>query len=256
MTVQYERQGHVRIVTIDRPEARNAIDQATNNLLLDAWTEFRDDEDAWVGILTGSGNKAFSAGADLKALDSTTRAKSNKHRLPLGVITRGFTTSKPLIAAINGAAYGGGLEMALACDVRVASVNARLALSETRWALLPGSGGTQRLPRLVPQALALEMLFTGDPITANRAYDIGLVNRVVGEGESLAMALQIADRTIRNGPLAVRAAKEAVIQGLDLDLASGLELERRLGTELFGTVDAREGPAAFREKRDPHYEGK
>ena len=255
MGVMYESDGMVRVITIDRSEAANAIDQATNDELRQAWHAFAEDRDARVAVLTGAGDKAFSAGADLKALDPEARRRGDTPP-PLGVITRGFDMPKPTIAAINGAAYGGGLEMALACDIRVAVETARLALSEARWAVLPGAGGTQRLPRLVPTGIALEMLFTAQPIDADRAYEVGLVNRVVPVGQALDAALEIAALIARNGPLAVTAAKRAVLDGLGRDLAAGLELEQQLSKELFKTEDAAEGPKAFREKRTPNYQGR
>lgn len=255
MTVHYEAHGHVCIVTIDRPEARNALDEATNLRLREVWSEFLEDDEAWVGVLTGAGDRAFCAGADLKEMDPAARA-TGKAPPPRGIITRDFTCYKPLIAALNGSAFGGGLEMALACDLRVASQDARLALSEARWAVLPGGGGTQRLPRAIPPGIALEMLFTGDPITAQRAYEIGLVNRVVPADRVLATAMELAERICKNGPLAVRSAKEAALRGADVPVTEGLRIEQNLSRQLLATDDAKEGPAAFREKRQPAYRGR
>lgn len=255
MPVHYEARGSVRVITIDRPDAANAIDPETNADLRRAWEQFVQDDDARVAVLTGVGDKVFSAGADLKALDPEARRRGETPP-PLGVITRDFDMPKPTIAAINGAAFGGGLEMALACDLRIAADNAKLALSEARWAVLPGAGGTQRLPRLVPSGVALEMLYTAQPIDAQRAYEVGLVNRVVPRGDVLSTALDIAEQIAGNGPLAVRAAKRAVLEGLNLDLPAALSLEQELSRELFATEDALEGPRAFREKRAPNYQGR
>ena len=256
MAVLYESRGNIRIITIDRPEARNAIDPETNEALREVWTAFRDDDDAWVAILTATGDRAFCAGADLKAMNPEARATETGPRPPFGAITRDFELWKPTIAAINGAAFGGGLEMALACDIRVAAENAKLALSEAKWAILPGGGGTQRLPRLIPTGIALEMLFTADAMSAERAYEVGLVNRVVPQVEVLDTALAMARQIGENGPLAVRAAKEAIYEGMAMTLAEGLELEQGLSRQLFTTEDAKEGPAAFKEKRAPRYKGK
>jgi enoyl-CoA hydratase/carnithine racemase len=255
MTVHYEKRGHVRVVTIDRPESRNALDAATTLRLKDIWEEFRDDEDAWVGVLTGAGDRAFCAGADLKEIDPAARA-AGVTPPPRGIITRDFTCYKPLIAALNGSAFGGGLEMALACDLRVASADAKLALTESRLGLLPGAGGTQRLPRQIPPAIALEMLFTGEPLTAQRAYEVGLVNRVVPADQVMTAALELADRIAKNGPVAVRSAKEAAQRGADVPLAEGLRIEQNLSRHVFGTEDAKEGPLAFKEKRDPVYQAR
>jgi len=163
---------------------------------------------------------------------------------------------KPFIAAINGVATGGGLELALICDIRIASDNARLGLREVVQSLIPGWGGTQRLPRLVPFGLALEVLITGDFISAEEAYRVGLVNKVVPQGELMAAAEALADRINENGPLAVRAAKEAAYRGMQMSLEEGLELESTLIMNLMMSEDAMEGPTAFMMKRKPEYKGR
>ncbi len=256
MAVLYETEGHVRIITIDRPEARNAVNMETRAELESAWSSFKDDDEAWVAILTGAGAQAFSAGADLKELNPAERASESGIRPAFGYITRDFYTDKPMIAALNGLAFGGGLEMALACDLRIAADHAQLGLTEARWALLPGGGGTQRLPRSVPRAVALEMLMTGQPISAQRAYEIGLVNRVTTSEQLMPIALELAQLICGNGPLAVRAAKCAVDQGADIALEDALLLEQRFSTALFATEDATEGPRAFKEKRLPDFRAK
>ena len=253
MSVRVERQGRIRIITIDRAEARNAINRATRAGLEDAFTEFAQDDDAWLAVLTAAGNQAFSAGADLKEMDPAERADPNFSPPPFGYITRGFHTDKPLIAAINGAALGGGLELALACDLRVIADHATLGLTEARWALLPGGGGTQRLVRSIPRAVALEMLLTGTPISADRAHALGLVNAVTSADELMPRTLELAERIVSNGPLAVRAAKRAITEGEHLPMAEALQLEQRLSKELFSTKDAAEGPKAFAEKRAPRF---
>lgn len=253
MTVQYHSDGHIRIVVIDRPEAANAINEETHARLRTVWDEFRADDDAWLGILTGSGTKAFSAGADLKEIDPKARAAAGGLKRPFGGITRDFDTDKPMIAAVNGVALGGGLEMALACDLRLAAEHARLGLTEANWALLPAGGGTQRLPRLVGPAVALEMMMTGEPIDAQRAYELGLVNRVTTADELMPTTLDLARAICANGPLAVRGIKQAVRRGLEMPLEHGLVYEREISIRLYGTADAAEGPAAFREKRPPRF---
>lgn len=256
MPVRVESRGHIRVITIDRPEARNAINRETRAGLESAFTAFVEDDDAWLAVLTAAGDKAFSAGADLKEMDPAERADPDYVAPPFGYITRDFHTEKPIIVAINGSAFGGGLEMILACDLRIAADHAQLGLTEAKWALLPGGGGTQRLARDIPRAVALEMLMTGAPISAARAYEVGLVNAVVPSAELMDRALAMADVIVANGPLAVRAAKRAVDEGADLSIADALALEQRLSKSLFSTADAAEGPRAFAEKRSPRFEGK
>ncbi|MBW7929499.1 MAG: enoyl-CoA hydratase/isomerase family protein [Fimbriimonadaceae bacterium] len=256
MAVRIENHGKVRVVTIDRPEARNAIDRATRAGLEEAFTAFARDDDAWVAILTASGDKAFSAGGDLKEMDPAVRSDPDYNPPPFGFITRDFHTDKPILASINGVAFGGGLELALACDLRIAADHAMLGLTEARWSLLPGGGGTQRLVRGVPRAIALEMLMTAKPISAARAYEIGLVNRVTTAEELMPAALELAQTIAANGPLAVRAAKKALSEGEHLPIEEALDLEQRLSKALFGTADAAEGPRAFAEKRPPQFTAK
>lgn len=256
MAVRVDKHGKVRVITIDRPEARNAIDRATRAGLEEAFTAFARDDDAWVAILTASGDKAFSAGGDLKEMDPTVRSDPNYDPPSFGFITRNFYTDKPILAAINGVAFGGGLELALACDLRIAVDHAMLGLTEARWSLLPGGGGTQRLVRGIPRAIALEMLMTARPITAARAYELGLVNQVTTSDNLLQAALEMAQTIAGNGPLAVRAAKKALSEGEHLPIEEALDLEQRLSKALFGTQDAAEGPRAFAEKRAPQFTAK
>jgi len=259
-TVLYEQRDRVVTITINRPEAMNAIDPETQEALVQAWTRFRDDDSAWVAILTGAGDRAFSAGADLKKLIPSTFARGGGvlgHQAPgLGGITRGLEIWKPMIAAINGYCLAGGLEQALACDLRLAAPHATFGLTEVRWAIMPGAGGTQRLPRAVPLGRAMEMILTGEPITAEEALRIGLINRIVPLPELMPAARALAEKLCERGPLALRAAKEAVIRGLSLPLADGLRLEAFLSASLRGTEDAAEGPRAFAEKRKPRFQGR
>jgi enoyl-CoA hydratase/carnithine racemase len=257
-TVLYEQNDRVVTITLNRPEAMNAIAPETHGELIRAWTRFRDDDSAWVAILTGAGDKAFSAGADLKTM--VPRAQPSGRRrdqeLGLGGITRGLEIWKPMIAAINGHCLAGGLELALACDIRLASPNATFGLTEVRWAIMPGAGGTQRLPRAVPLARAMEMILMAQTIDAAEAYRIGLVNKVVPLPELMPTAMEWAQTLCERGPLAVRAAKEAVIRGLTMPLADGLRLEAFLSASLRGTEDAVEGPKAFAEKRKPEFKAR
>jgi enoyl-CoA hydratase/carnithine racemase len=262
-SVLYAQTDRLVTITINRPEAMNAIDPETHQALIDAWTRFRDDDTAWVAILTGAGDRAFSAGADLKKLipavfaTEPQRGRGRHHNdLGLAGITRGLEIWKPMIAAINGHCLAGGLEQALACDLRIASANATFGLTEVRWAIMPGAGGTQRLPRIVPLGKALEMILLGQQVTADEAYRIGLVNTVVPLPELMPTARAWAEALCERGPLAVRAAKEAVVRGLSLPLPDGLRLEAFLSGTLRGTEDAVEGPRAFAEKRKPEFKAR
>ncbi len=258
-TVLYEVKDRIATITLNRPEAMNSIDPETQHALVETWTRFRDDPDAWVAILTGAGDKAFSAGADLKKLIPAAFGRSGgsgHNALGLGGITRGLEIWKPMIAAINGHCLAGGLEQALACDLRLASPNATFGLTEVRWAIMPGAGGTQRLPRAMPLAKALEMILMAKALTAEEALRYGLVNAVVPLPELLSTARQWAAKICECGPLAVRAAKEAVLRGLSLPLSDGLRLEAFLSGTLRGTEDAVEGPKAFAEKRKPDFKAR
>jgi len=262
VSVLYEQKDRLVTITINRPEAMNAIDPETHQALVDAWTRFRDDESAWVAILTGAGDRAFSAGADLKKMMPAALSGGGGYNpaahdaYGLGGITRGLEIFKPMIAAINGFCLAGGLEQALACDIRIAASHARFGLSEVRWSLMPGAGGTQRLPRAVGLTKALEMILTAEPIDAAEALRIGLVNRVVPLPELMPAARAMAAMLCERGPLALRAAKEAVLRGLSLPLPDGLRLEAFLSGTLRGTEDAVEGPRAFAEKRTPQFKAR
>ncbi|MCL4745541.1 MAG: enoyl-CoA hydratase/isomerase family protein [Burkholderiaceae bacterium] len=263
MSLASETRDGILILTIDRPAARNALDAATQAALLDAWRRFRDDDALRVAVLTGAGETAFCAGADLKEIGAYYRSmtpvqrRERGEREPgLGAITRNFDVRKPTIAAINGACLAGGMELALACDVRVAAEHARFGLPEVCRGILPGAGGTQRLPRALPLGVALEMILTGAPIDAAAALRWGLVSRVVPAAALLDCALEIAARIAANGPLAVRAARDAVYQGLALPLEAALRLEQFHAEPLRTSDDAAEGVRAFLEKRQPRFSGR
>lgn len=260
MGILYEKKERIAFITINRPEVMNAIDWETHQELCDAWTDFRDDPDVWVAILTGAGDKAFSSGADLKKLipkvahqTALERMEDESYRPGFGGITKNMKIWKPIIAAINGICLAGGTEMALACDLKVAAENAVFGLMEVQWGIIPGGGGTQRLPRSIPLAKAMEMILLAKRIDANEALRLGLVNKVVPSEKVMPTAEEMAERICKMGPLAVRAAKAAILRGLDLPLDEGLALEDAYQDFLLRTEDAVEGPTAFDEKRLPNF---
>ncbi len=253
-SVLYRTEGHVAYVTLNRPEALNAVGPAESHALLEAFTAFNEDPALRVAIVTGTGERAFCVGDDLKTLNETSQDDHGEHGVAFGGITRDFACWKPIIAAINGYCVGGGLEIALSCDIRIASDNATFGLTEPRWGLIPGAGGTQRLPRMVPRAVAMEILLTGQRIDAEAALRWGLVTHVVPFAELIAEAERIATQVAECGPLAIETAKRAALQGLEMPLAEGIEFERRLSNQVIESYDAREGIAAFVEKRKPNYE--
>ncbi len=258
MLINYEKEGRIAIFTINRPEAFNSMNIETLGELRKVMEEFRDDPELWVGIITGAGEKAFCAGADVKETLSFMKEHETSPWAFPATPMRGLELWKPLIAAINGVALGGGLEIALACDIRIASENARLGTPEVTLGIIPGWGGTQRLPRVIPWAKAAELLFTGKPIDAQEAYRIGLVNKVVPLEQLMSTAKEYAETICQAAPLAVRAAKEAMIRGSGMTLEDGLKLENSLLAYTFRTEDFTEGVAAFTEKprRKPDYKAK
>src|SRR5216684_7780064 len=249
MKVLFEKKGPVAYVTINRPERLNACDFETYEMLAQVWTEFRDDPALRVGILTGAGERAFCAGSDVKT-NYVERPKEEPQNVLFPIL---FNLYKPIIAAINGHANGGGLEQALCCDIRVAADHSQFGLGEVRLGWLPGGGGTQRLPRLIPLGRALEMLYTGNRIGAEEALRLGLVDHVVPMSRLIARCEAIAIEICKSAPLAVQRIKHAALRGLDRPLAEGLELEREHYEWLQTTEDAREGALAFAEKRPPNW---
>lgn len=252
MSLIFEKKGRVAILTLNRPEALNALDPETYQELSDACMRFRDDPESWVAIITGAGDKAFCAGADLKK--SIPAVKEGAIVPPS--IRRGLKIYKPFIAAVNGIAIGGGVEMALACDLRIAAEEATFTMGEARWGLMPGQGGTQRLPRLIGMARAAELMYMAKAIDAAEALRIGLVNAVVAQQEVLPTALEWAEKICQNGPLAIQSIKKAMIEGLHMSLDQGLALEDSLVKSLLTSQDAQEGLSAFKEKRRPLFTGK
>ncbi len=262
MTVQSKVHDGILLVTIDRPDARNALSLDMTRQLIGIWEAFRDDSAGRVAILTGAGDRSFCAGADLKEVGEYYRSMTAEERREkartepgLGGITRNLNPGKPIIAAVNGHCLAGGLEMALACDIRIASENASFGLPEVRWGLMPGAGGSQRLSRAIPQTVAMEMLLTGDAIDAMAAAACGLVSRVVAQEQLLDEAFSIARRIVRAAPLSVQAVRAAAYEGLEMSLDEGLELEQEFAEPLRQSSDVQEGLKAFIEKRDPDWKG-
>lgn len=256
MAVDYRKEDRIAIFTINHPEALNSMNVPAIQDLHGAMVSFRDDPGLLVGIVTGVGEKAFCSGADIKDMIPFLKEIRGKPWLFPPTPMRGLELYKPLIAAVNGMALGGGLEIALSCDIRIAAENARFGTPEVNLGLIPGWGATQRLPRVIPWAKAAEMLFTGRPIDAQEAYRIGLVNQVVPQDELMATAKKWAEAICQVSPLGVRAAKEAMLRGYSLPLEDGLRLERSLFEHLLGTEDFAEGTAAFTEKRKPNFKAK
>lgn len=256
MVFNYEKEGKIAIFTFNRPEVRNAANLEVYREIQKAMEDFRDDPDLWVGIVTGAGDKAFCAGADIRESLPFRKKVSDRPWAYPALPTRGLELWKPLIAAINGLALGFGMEMALSCDIRIASENARLGQPEVNIGMMPGQGGTQRLPRLIPWCKAAEIMFLGKPIDAQEAYRIGLVNKVVPQSELMSTAREWAEAICQVGPLAVRAIKEAMIKGHGMNLEDGLRLEYSLTNYVVNTEDFTEGTTAFIEKRKPVFKAK
>lgn len=261
--IRTECRGHVLEITIDRPEARNALSLEMGRALCDTWLAFRDDAELRVAILTGAGDKAFCAGADLtevrgwyQSMTPIERRERGEREPGLGGLTRNLDPGKPVIAAVGGHCLAGGLELALACDMRVAAEHATFGLPEVTRGIIPGAGGTQRLPRVVPLGIALELLLTGERIDAATALSIGLVNRVVPAAELMDHARELADRIAANAPLAVRAIREAVYRGWHLPLDEALRVEQFYAEPVRATQDAQEGILAFTQRRPPVFQGK
>jgi enoyl-CoA hydratase/carnithine racemase len=256
--ITFERDGRLAIITINRPERLNAIDAQTSYELHSAFWSFREDDGLWVAVLTGSGDRAFSTGNDLVAMAERMAGKGGGEtfRAPFGGITRDFECWKPIIAAINGYCLAGGLEIALCCDIRVAAEHAQFGVPEVTRGIIPAAGGTQRLPRSLPRGIALELLLTGARFDAQWALRYGLVNYVVPAVEVLPKARELAATICENGPLAVRAAKESALRGVDLSLEDGLKQEIEYSRRVLSSEDAREGPLAFAQKRKPEYKGR
>lgn len=246
---------HVLLVTLNRPEARNAINEATALALGQAAAVAESDPDIWVVILTGSGDKAFSAGADLREVANGRVAYLSTPQGGFAGFTR-FPRTKIWIAAINGPALAGGLEIALACDMAIAAESAIFGLPEVKRGLMATEGGLYRLPRAIPQALALEMIATGDPIDAKKAHSVGLINKIVPRSSLIEEAHQLADRICENAPLAVRESLRIARRALELPEETMHKLGHEVLAQLALTEDFQEGPEAFLAKRKPRWTGR
>jgi E-phenylitaconyl-CoA hydratase len=255
----FDTADHIATLTINRPEAMNAMDPETYDELSRAWIEVRDNPDIWVAVITGAGDKAFTAGADLKKtiprrddIDAWHFWQTQEEQ----ILNRGLEVWKPVIAAVNGYCLAGGMTLLFATDIRVAAEHARFGIAEVKRGILPGNGGTQRALRQLPYAVAMELLLLGDMIDAQEAHRIGLVNKVVPADQVMPVALDYARRLCENAPLAVRAIKELAVRSQGLPLHDGLRLEQAIQRVLQSTEDAKEGPRAFAEKRRPQWKGR
>ena len=260
--ITLEKRDGIAYITIDRPQSMNALGPDQQKDMVAAWTEFGDDADLMVAIVTGAGDRAFCAGADLKTYTPVlgqrdiydTRQDAN--RLGFGGITRGMEIWKPILAAVNGYALAGGLELALACDIRIASENAQFGCSEVRRGFHHCDGGTVRLPLIVGLGNALKLQLTGEPIDAQEAHRIGLVSEVTSPADLMPTTQRYAEMIAQNGPLGVRSAKESMIRSLGRALEDALRFENILFSTLTRTEDYEEGPKAFAEKRQPVWQGR
>jgi enoyl-CoA hydratase/carnithine racemase len=252
--VRYEKRDRMAYVTMNRPEVMNALHPPANEELGRVWDDFAADPEVWVAILTGAGERAFSAGNDLKYT-----AQTGLPRMPpsgFGGLTTRRDLFKPIIAAVNGVALGGGLEIALACDIIIAAEHARLGLPEPRVGLMAAAGGVHRLPRSIPLKIAMGFMLTGRHMTAAEAARSGLVNEVVPAADLLAAAGRWASEILECSPLSVQATKQAALEGLGRPLPEAMSTPYPLVQRLFTSEDAREGPRAFAEKRKPVWRGK
>ena len=257
MALIYEKKGKIAYITLNRPEVMNAMDPEMYQALSEAWVDVRDDPDVWCAIITGAGDRAFTAGADLK---KTIPREKEKWRFwqtqDEQILNRGLEVWKPVIAAVNGYCLAGGMTLLLATDLRVAAENAQFGLSEVKRGILPGNGGTQRTLRQLPYPVAMWLLLSGERLTAQEAYQYGLVNKVVPLSGLMDEAERMADVVCKNGPLAVRAIKELAVRSQYMPLDHGLRMEEAIQQVLMTTEDAKEGPRAFAEKRPADFKGR
>ena len=252
----YEKKGRLATVTINRPERMNALHPPANLELHDIWNDFQSDPEVWIGILTGSGDKAFSAGNDLKYTAEHGMNMVRVGESGFGGLAKRTDCWKPIIAAVNGFALGGGFEMALACDIIIAADHARLGLPEPRVGLMAGAGGVHRLPRMMPQKIAMGYILTGRHMTAQEAHRWGIVNEVVPLADLMPTVDRWAQDILEGAPLSIRASKQAAMMGLGHPLDIALNLEYTQSTAMRRSEDIVEGPKAFAEKRKPNWKGR
>ncbi|CAB3738562.1 enoyl-CoA hydratase/isomerase family protein [Paraburkholderia rhynchosiae] len=256
MTIEYQVDDGIAVITINRPERLNAMDLEHYQGLSEAWRRVRDDAQVRVAIVTGAGERAFTAGADIKSFVSQPTEMSEMWLTQRDqLLNRGLEVWKPVIAAVNGLSMGGGMTLMFATDIRVAAEHATFSLAEVKRGIVAGNGGTQRVMSQIPYALAMELTLTGDTIDAQTAYRWGLVNKVVPKEQLMDAAMDYARRIAANAPLAVQAAKELAIRSRDMDLNTGLRVEQLVQRLLQATQDAKEGPSAFAEKRPARFQG-
>jgi enoyl-CoA hydratase len=269
MPIRYEpRDDHIVVITIDRPEAKNALDLYHFRDLANAWRRFGDDDDLWVAIITGV-DRCFMAGADLKtyipqitklseaiASGDVTEIDGCKLRDGTDAVLRNAKLYKPIIAAIDGPCVAGGMEMLGGIDIRIATHNARFGVMEPKQGLFAGGGTTVRLPRQIPYPAAMEFLLTAEPLPAERALELGLLNEIVEPDQLMERAHGWAGRILANGPLAIRATKESVVRGLVVTMKEAYKIEQELSQVVFASEDAKEGPKAFAEKRKPNWQNR
>jgi E-phenylitaconyl-CoA hydratase len=258
MPIDVTVENHVAVAVLNRPQAMNAFDAEMREALYKLWDQVQNDDQIKVLIITGAGEKAFCTGSDLKNTfpPMESYAELLVGRNNPGNMLHKFGTDKPVICAVNGYAAGGGMELALACDICIASDNAKLGLTEAKIGSIPGSGGVQRLPRAISKSNAMLMLLTGDMVDAQEALRLGIVSKVVPLADLLPAAKAIANKIAGNAPLAVKALKRLVNQGLDMPLAHALEMDKYMFGLLRDTEDRIEGRKAFQEKRKPRYQGR
>lgn len=265
--VNIEREGYVTVITINRPEVHNSIDPEVLIRLSDAWKMVRDDKDIRVAVITGAGKKTFCSGADLgRLIPLFSGARSPEDEWDERIMKdfdnifqsaglRDFDIGKPVIAAINGDCIAGGMEMIQGVEIRVASDSARFGLQEVKWGIIPGGGSTVRLPRQIPYAKAMEILLTGDLLSAEEALSYGLLNHVMPQDKVMDKAMEIADKIAGNGPLAVKAIRTSVRNSNGLTEKEAFVQEMELAMSVLMSKDAKEGPRAFKEKRKPNFIG-
>lgn len=257
MSIDVTIEAGICTIVINRPERLNAMDADHYRDLSAAWRQVRDDAAIRVAIVTGAGDKSFTTGADIKSFLTSPPGYDEMWLTQRDqLLNRGLEVWKPVIAAVNGYCLGGGVTLMLATDIRVASENATFNLAEVKRGVVAGNGGTQRILDQMPYPIAMEMLLTGDPIDAQTAARWGLINKVVPREKLMDAAHEYAQRIAANAPLAVQAAKELAIRSRDVDRATGLRMEQMFNRVLMATEDAKEGPAAFAEKRKPRFQGK
>ncbi|HLZ68449.1 MAG TPA: enoyl-CoA hydratase-related protein [Dehalococcoidia bacterium] len=257
MGLDFAIRDRVAYLTLNRPEAMNAMDPEMYKALSDAWIEVRDNPEIWCALITGAGDRAFTAGADLKkTIPRQPEMWEFWQTQADQILNRGLEVWKPVIAAVNGYCLAGGMTLLFATDIRIAAEHATFGISEVKRGILPGNGGTQRALRQLPYPIAMELLLIGDQLTAQQALQYGLVNRVVPKEELMSTAEAYARKLVANAPLAVRAIKELAVRSQHMHLSDGLRLESAIQQALRQTEDAKEGPRAFAEKRPANWTGR